>query len=59
MYLVNARPSVDIATGKFLDPHMVGASTQPGADTMQHKRTFAKAQIATPNKVALARDGGF
>ena len=66
LYLVNARPSVDAETGEILDPHVAGAnstidvfSIHKGADTMKHIKTFAGAQIATPNNVALARDGGF
>lgn len=66
LYLVNGRPSVDAENGGFKDPYLVGAnstidvfSTQPGAHTMNHIRTFANAQIATPNNVALTNDGGF
>ena len=33
--------------------------TEPGAEAMTHLRTYANRQIATPNNVAVTKDGGF
>ena len=66
LWLINNRPSVDAQTGQLLDNSIVGVnatidvfSTTPGADSMKHVQTFADAQIATPNNVAVTSDGGF
>lgn len=66
LYLVNNRPSVDAATGVWLDNTKVGAnstievfSTTPGSDFMRHVKTFADDQVSTPNNVAITADGGF
>ncbi|KIW46730.1 uncharacterized protein PV06_02376 [Exophiala oligosperma] len=66
LWLVNDRPSVDSTTGEFLDQEVVGANatievfaTKPGAETMQHVKTYADPQIATPNNIAVTKDGGF
>lgn len=66
LYLVNNRPSVDPKTGTMLDNTKTGAnttidvfSTTPGSDFMKHVKTFADAQISTPNNVAVTKDGGF
>lgn len=66
LWLINNRPSVDAATGEVLDNTIVGAnstidvfSTAPGVDFMKHVKTFADPQIATPNNVAVQKDGGF
>lgn len=65
LWLINNRPSVHAATGAVLDNTVIGAnstidvfSTAPGADTMKHVKTFADPQIATPNNVAVLKDGG-
>ncbi|KEF60799.1 uncharacterized protein A1O9_02361 [Exophiala aquamarina CBS 119918] len=66
LWLINNRPSVDAATGEVLDNAIVGAnstidvfSTTPGAESMKHVKTFANPQIATPNNLAVQKDGGF
>ena len=66
LWLINNRPSVDATSREVLDNTVVGAnstidvfSTAPGADCMKHVKTFANSQIATPNNVAVQRDGGF
>lgn len=66
LWLVNAQPSVDPETGELLDNAEVGGNatievfaTEPGADTMKHVKTFVDPQIATPNNIALTKDGGF
>ncbi|KAK5064854.1 hypothetical protein LTR84_000688 [Exophiala bonariae] len=66
LYLVNNRPSADPKTGVLLDNTKTGAnttidvfSTTPGSDLMKHVKTFADAQISTPNNVAVTKDGGF
>ncbi|KIW18514.1 hypothetical protein PV08_02802 [Exophiala spinifera] len=66
LWLVNDRPSVDATTGDFLDQEVVGANatidvfaTKPGADSMEHIKTYADPQIATPNNIAVTKDGGF
>ncbi|EHY53738.1 hypothetical protein ABEF92_006292 [Exophiala dermatitidis] len=66
LWLINAQPSVDPVTGELLDNAVVGGNstievfrTKPGADTMEHAKTFAHPQIATPNNIAVTKDGGF
>ncbi|OQU99407.1 SMP-30/Gluconolaconase/LRE-like domain-containing protein [Cladophialophora immunda] len=66
LWLVNARPSVDPETGELLDNSVVGGNstievfaTTPGSNSMNHVKTYADAQIATPNNVAVTQDGGF
>lgn len=66
LWLINARPSVDALTGELLDNAVVGGNstievftTEPGANSMKHVQTFANPQIATPNNVAVTKDGGF
>ncbi|EXJ57530.1 hypothetical protein A1O7_07878 [Cladophialophora yegresii CBS 114405] len=66
IWLVNARPSVNAKTGELLDNTATGANstievfeTQQGSDSVVHLRTYADPQIATPNNVAVAEDGGF
>lgn len=66
LWLVNDRPSVDPITGEFLDQEAVGANatidvfaTKPGAESMEHIKTYANQQIATPNNIAVTKDGGF
>ena len=66
LWLINARPSIDPRTLKLMDNSRVGANatvelfmTQPGSDSMMHFETYADPQIATPNNVAVAGDGGF
>lgn len=66
LWLINARPSVDSETGQVLDNTVVGGnhtidvfSTRPLADEMYHVQTFANAQIATPNNLAVTKSGGF
>ncbi|KIX03403.1 uncharacterized protein Z518_06955 [Rhinocladiella mackenziei CBS 650.93] len=66
LWLINARPSVDAKTGELLDNSVTGGNatidvfaTEPGADSMRHVKTFANEQIATPNNVAVAKDGSF
>jgi len=66
LWLINARPSVDPLTGALLDNTKTGANatidvfaTIPGANDMRHVKTFADPQIATPNNVAVTKDGGF
>ncbi|KXH66234.1 hypothetical protein CSAL01_11699 [Colletotrichum salicis] len=57
--LVNNGPSVDPVTGDLLDQKSVGANstievfeTGPKAMGMKHVRTFASANISTPNNIA-------
>ncbi|KAK1725678.1 uncharacterized protein BDZ83DRAFT_618882 [Colletotrichum acutatum] len=57
--VVNNGPSVDPVTGTLLDQKSVGANstievfeTGPKAMGMKHVRTFASANISTPNNVA-------
>ncbi|KIV94772.1 hypothetical protein PV10_02504 [Exophiala mesophila] len=66
LWLINARPSVDSATGEVLDNTVVGGnhtidvfSTKPGAVEMDHVQTYADVQIATPNNLAVTKSGGF
>jgi arylesterase / paraoxonase len=66
LWLVNAQPSIDVERGQFLDNTAVGANStievfelEPGSEAVRHVRTFADAQIATPNNVAVMPDGGF
>lgn len=66
LWLINARPSVDSETGQVLDNTVVGGnhtievfSTKPLTDEMYHVQTFANAQIATPNNLAVTKSGGF
>lgn len=66
LYLVNNRPSIDYETGELLDNTKVGANStiemfewQAGSSSLKHLKTFADPEIATPNNIALAEDGGF
>ncbi|KIV79805.1 hypothetical protein PV11_07350 [Exophiala sideris] len=66
LWLINARPSVDSVTGELLDNAVVGGNstielftTAPGSKTTKHVKTFANPQIATPNNVAVTKDGAF
>ncbi|EXJ87889.1 hypothetical protein A1O1_04816 [Capronia coronata CBS 617.96] len=64
LWLVNARPSVDVETGELLDNAVVGPNltidvftTKPDTDSMKHIKTFADPQIATPNNIAVTKNG--
>ncbi|OAL36419.1 hypothetical protein AYO20_04315 [Fonsecaea nubica] len=66
LWLINASPSVDSETGELLDNAVVGGNstievfaTAPRYASMKHVKTYANSQIATPNNVALTKDGGF
>lgn len=66
LWLINAQPSVDPVTGELLDNTVGGANstielftTAPGSEAATHVKTFADAQIATPNNVAVTKDGEF
>ena len=65
LWVVNAKPSIDVKTGELLDQSEHGAnstvelfSTGSQAKALQHVRTFSDAQIATPNNVAAVGDEG-
>ncbi|KZL65740.1 serum paraoxonase arylesterase [Colletotrichum tofieldiae] len=66
LLLVNNRPSVDPVTGEFLDQANVGANstievfeTGPQAVGMKHIRTFAGANVSTPNNIAALSSEAF
>ncbi|OHE93609.1 hypothetical protein CORC01_11108 [Colletotrichum orchidophilum] len=66
LFLVNNRPSVDPVTGDLLDQKSVGANstieifeTGPRAMGMKHVRTFASANISTPNNIAALSSEAF
>jgi arylesterase / paraoxonase len=59
LWIVNDRPSLDIAKGEFLDQARFGANATielfragPNANQMKHLKTFSHEQIATPNRIA-------
>jgi hypothetical protein len=59
LWIINTKPSVDSVTGEFLDNNKVGANTtvelfraRPQAAEMEHIKTFAHPQIASPNRIA-------
>ena len=65
IFAVNARPSIDLASGEFLDQATMG-----GNSTIEHLavdidgevrliKTWAHPQIATPNNIAPLPDGSF
>lgn len=65
IYLVNARPSINLATGELLDQAAAGGNStieqlaiHDGRDVRLVK-TWADHQIATPNRVAPSVDGSF
>lgn len=65
LFVVNARPSIDLATGEFLNQETVGGNStieQLAVDSSGQVRlikTWADALIATPNRVAPTEDGSF
>lgn len=66
LLLVNNRPTVDPATGKLLDQTVVGANstievfeTGSQAVGMKHVRTFAGANVSTPNNIAALSSDAF
>jgi len=67
LFLVNAKPSVDPATGKIIAQETAGANSTVehftvsgrGSSKMKHVRTFADGQIATPNNIAAVDQESF
>ncbi|KAK6213937.1 hypothetical protein QIS74_09939 [Colletotrichum tabaci] len=66
LLLVNNRPTVDPATGNLLDQTVVGANstievfeTGSQAVGMKHVRTFAGANVSTPNNIAALSSDAF
>lgn len=65
LYVVNARPSIDITTGQYLDQGMVGGNSTieqlavHAGGQVRLIKTWAHPHIATPNRVAPSVDGSF
>lgn len=66
LYLVNNRPSVDIATGAILNQEEIGANStiehfrvDTQAEEAKFLRTFIDPHITTPNNIATRGDGSF
>ena len=66
LFLVNNRPSINATTGSLADQAQVGGNStiesfriNSQAETVQHVKTFADEQIATPNNIAANADGSF
>ncbi|KAI1846291.1 hypothetical protein JX265_010878 [Neoarthrinium moseri] len=65
LWVINAKPSVDPMSGEFSDNSKVGGNSTvelfragPYASSLDHVKTFAHSQIATPNNVAPVGDQG-
>lgn len=59
LWVVNTKPTVDLVSGELLDQSVSGANatielfrTGPAATKLEHVKTFAHSQLATPNNVA-------
>ncbi|KAF6845312.1 serum paraoxonase arylesterase [Colletotrichum musicola] len=66
LLLVNNRPPIDPATGKLLEKASGGANstielfrTGPAATEMEHVRTWANANISTPNRIVHTSSDSF
>lgn len=66
LLLVNNRPPVDAVTGELLKEANEGANATievfeiaPAATEMKHIRTFANANISTPNNIAALSSTSF
>lgn len=65
LFVVNARPSFDLTSGKYLDQEAAGGNStieQLAVDAsgkIRHVKTWADSQISTPNNIAPMEDGSF